>query len=237
MTAVGRSDRDKPPESAPADGTAGRCGFRRAGGRGLSILSGQGGRRRCGHDGQELPAARQFLLPGPVGSEAAVAPAPEAGRHDLEQRAAQDRRGRQLPGLGGPPGRVSFGAEADAPVAHNDQARSGERHPRGVAAEVLQPLLRTTPGRPSLNAPGAVLHLAQDRRPGRVLSPRGARPHEAEPVLGPPPAQPRELLAPQDLTEGLDGNQVRGEYKASPTGRQSARRGSALGISFAPLRC
>ena len=96
MISLGGQDRADPQGAAAAGGTAGRGGCRRAGSWSFSVL---GGKDCCGHhrpDGQEVAAARQFLLAATSGQQTAVTEAHEAGRYDMEQKAAQELLGRQL---------------------------------------------------------------------------------------------------------------------------------------------
>lgn len=86
-----------------------------------------------------------------------MAHAHEPRGHDMEEKAAQELLGLQLHDLGGAPGRVIFVAEADDPVADKHQARIRDRHAVGVAAEVLQHLLRAAARWAGVDDPGAVL--------------------------------------------------------------------------------
>src|SRR5262245_34063841 len=128
----------------------------------------------------------------------------------MEEKATQEFLRGQLLSLRETAGRVVSVMKADHPLADKHQARIGDRHAVDVATEVLQDLLRAAKRRAGVDHPGASLHLSEERLPRRLRRQCGTVPSEVEPVLGPQPAQPREVFAPEDLAEGLDGKQVAG---------------------------
>ena len=83
----------------------------------------------------------------------------------------------------------------------------------GVAAEILQDLLRTPPRRFGVDDPGFGVEVLQEGGPGGVLGQWRTLPGKGQPLLAAQPLQPSEILAPEDLAQGLHGKE-----KAPPTG-------------------
>jgi hypothetical protein len=78
--------------------------------------------------------------------------------------------------FGDAPSGVVFVAEADHALTNEDEALIGDRDPVGVAAEILQHLLGSAPGRFGVDDPGTVLQLAQELCPRLLRGPRGTLP-------------------------------------------------------------
>src|SRR5262249_40064717 len=98
-------------------------------------------------------------------------------------------------------------------MADEDEALVGESHAVGVATEVLQYLLRASPGRFGIDHPREGVQLLEEGNPSGVLSQRATGPGKGQAMLRPQPTQPSEILASEDVPEGLYGKQ-----KAAPTG-------------------
>jgi hypothetical protein len=71
----------------------------------------------------------------------------------MEEKAAQKLFRSEFPHFGGPSSGVVGVAKPHHTIPHEDQARVGNRHAMGIAAEILQHLLGTAPGRFGINHP------------------------------------------------------------------------------------
>src|SRR5215510_6284917 len=125
----------------------------------------------------------------------------------MEEEATQELFGLQFHGLRAPLGSVVCVTETDHAVTVEDEPGIGNGYPMGVAAEVLQHLLRAAPGRLGVDNPGATLQPPEERLPRSRLGQCGALAREVEPVLGSQPAQPGEVLAPEDWAQRCDRKQ------------------------------
>ena len=107
----------------------------------------------------------------------------EAGGHDVEEEAAQKLLRREFHHFRAALGRVVGVAKAHDAIADKDQARIGNRHAMGVAAEILQHLLGTAPGRFGIDHPRFGVELLPQGIPCGLLGPRGTRAGKGQPLL------------------------------------------------------
>ena len=182
--------------------------------------------RRGGRLGQDLPAPRELGLAGTVGQEAKVSDADEPAGDDMEQEAANELLGVQRHHLHAVAVGVVLPAEAHAPVVEAEEPVVGEGHAVGVAAEVLEDLLGAGEGPLGVHDPVGLPELIEPRREGVGLGEGGGRSGEGERALREGAPEGVEVLAPEDLGEGADGEEKsrRGGDPARPIGGEGAPR-------------
>lgn len=125
----------------------------------------------------------------------------------MKQEAAEKLFSAQFPHLCHPSSAVIFSAKADHAVADKDQARIGNGHAMGIAAEILEDLLGTAPGRFGVDDPRFGVEVLKEQRPGGIFAQRGTLPGKGEPLLPAQPLQPRDVLPAEDLAQRLHGKQ------------------------------
>ncbi len=130
-----------------------------------------------------MTGAGTLFLPRAIGQQIVVSKAHEAGGHDVEEKAAQKLLGAEFHHFGCAPRRVVGVAKAHDALADEDEAGIGNRHPMGVAAEILQHLLGATPGRFGGDDPRVSGELLSSRIPCGLLGQRGTCTGKDQPLL------------------------------------------------------
>ncbi len=98
-----------------------------------------------------------------------MADAVEPAGHDLQEEAAHELARHQRHELGLVVVAVVLPAEVHPVVSGADQAAVGDRHPMGVAAEVVEDLLGTAEGALGVDDPGGLPQRARQRLDGSGL--------------------------------------------------------------------
>ncbi len=172
-------------------------GLDRAGGRGGGL-------------GQDLSALGELGGAGAVGEEAEVADADEAVGDDMEEEAADELRRLQFHHLHAIAVGVVLPPEADAVGIEAEDAFVGEGDAVGVAAQVLEDLRGAGEGAFGVHDPVGLAQVSEPGSEDAGVGEGGGGSGEDE-LPGVERALERvEVLAPEDLGEGADGEEKAG---------------------------
>ena len=134
----------------------------------MSTVGAGSGRSESGADARKLGGAAG------VRQEAEVADAAEPFRQDVEQEATDELVGVERHHLGLVVGAIILPAEADATVLAGEEPAVGDRDAMGVAAEIVEHLLRPAEGTLGVDDPFDVAQRLKMAGEGRRLR-RGGR--------------------------------------------------------------
>ncbi len=118
---------------------------------------------------QEDAALRELVLSHAVGREAEVPNPLEAMRRNMKHEAPQKFYGVQRPGAQPAPSLVVFPPEGYLAVLKGDETVVGDRHPMGVAGQVLEHILGLTDGFFDIDHPLLVAQGRKQTLPGLGL--------------------------------------------------------------------
>jgi hypothetical protein len=111
------------------------------------------GQQLGGERGQELAAESEFGVAMAVGQEAVVANALKTGRHGVLEETADELLGGEGHHLGLVAIAIILPFEGDLAVFQSQEAPVGDGHAVGIAAEILQHVLRSAKRRLSVDHP------------------------------------------------------------------------------------
>src|SRR5580692_10431541 len=178
-----------------------------------------GNRYRAG--GEQGAALVQFFSADPVGEEAEVADADQAGRQHVDKEATDELDRIEGHGLGAGMIGVVFPGEADVAVSHRSKAVVGDGHSVGIASQILEHASWSTEGRLDVNDPfelrGCLAQGLERGRLGQIAKLAG----EGKPTFAKSPSQ-REK---EEFAEQAAEDFIRKEERIFPTGDPAAAIG------------
>jgi len=178
-----------------------------------------GNRYRAG--GEQGAALVQFFSADPVGEEAEVADADQAGRQHVDKEATDELDRIEGHGLGAGVVGVVFPVEADVAVFHRSKAVVGDGHSVGIASQILEHASWSTEGRLDVNDPfelrGCLAQGLERGRLGQIAKLAG----EVKPTFAKSPSQ-REK---EEFAEQAAEDFIRKEERIFPTGDPAAAIG------------